>query len=426
MHINRWSDKRWWILTPLFFVTYSLAFLDRANYGFAAAAGINVDLGITQATSSLIGSLFFLGYFIFQIPIGVSIQRYSVRRVLSVCLVAWGVLAALTGVVTNVTTLMLIRFSLGVVECAVMPSILILVSNWFTKRERSRVNAALFLGNPVTVLWMSIASGYLVQAYGWRIMFVAQGLPAVLWGVVWFLVVRDRPEQVSWLSEKEKATLQTTLAEEQKLLNPIKNYREAYRTSAVWILGGMMFFMSIGFTGFLIWLPSILRSASSLSMVSTGWLASVPYFCAVFVMLPTAWLSDRLQNRKIFITTSLSLASATFFGLWLLGSSHFWSSFLLLTIAGVSMYVPGGPYFALIPEILPKNVIGGAVALINSLSALGAFCGSYLVGLLTGPTGSPHTSYLLMGVSLFIAVLFAAAIRQRTQRASIDFAHVRS
>lgn len=160
------SIKRWWYLMPIIFITYSLAYLDRANYGFAAAAGIEQDLGISHSISSLIGALFFLGYFFFQIPGAIYASKRSVRKLIFWCLILWGLCAAATGMVQNIAMLMAIRFILGVVEAAVMPAMLIYISNWFTKSERSRANTYLILGNPVTVLWMSIASGYLIEAYG--------------------------------------------------------------------------------------------------------------------------------------------------------------------------------------------------------------------------------------------------------------------
>ncbi|WP_250470031.1 MFS transporter [Caballeronia sp. GAFFF2] len=404
--------KRWWIILPIAFVTYSLAYLDRANYGFAAAAGIDHDLSISRSTSSLLGSLFFLGYFFFQIPGGMYAERRSVRRLIFFSLIAWGGLAALTGVVTSIPMLMAVRFALGIVEAAVMPCMLVYVSNWFVRRERSRANTIFLLGNPATILWMSVVSGYMVQSWGWRAMFIAQGLPAVLWAFVWIAVVRDKPSQVNWLSDADKLALETTLADEQKDLAPVKNYREAFKSTTVWKLAGVLFFQSLGFYGFLLWLPSILRHGATLSMVNTGWLSAVPYFGAVLCMLPVAWVSDRMQNRKLFVAVPLAIAASSFFALYFVGAGSFWMSFALLTIAGISMYVVFPPFFSIAPEVLPRTVAGGALALINSVGALGSFLGSYAVGYLTGLTGDPASSYLFMGGSLIVAVALASSVRR--------------
>jgi len=166
MQAIKLASKRWWFIMPIVFITYSLAYLDRANYGFAAAAGINEDLGITKAVSSLLGALFFLGYFFFQIPGAIYAERKSVKKLIFCCLILWGICATLTGMVSNIPMLIGIRFALGVVEAAVMPAMLIYISNWFTKAERSRANTFLILGNPVTLLWMAVVSGYLINSFG--------------------------------------------------------------------------------------------------------------------------------------------------------------------------------------------------------------------------------------------------------------------
>ncbi len=150
------------------------------------------------------GALFFLGYFFFQIPGAIYAERRSVRKLIFICLILWGGCASLTGIVHNIPALAAIRFILGVVEAAVMPAMLIYISNWFTKSERSRANTFLILGNPVTVLWMSVVSGYLIQAFGWREMFIIEGVPAVIWAFCWWVLVKDKPSQVSRLAESEK------------------------------------------------------------------------------------------------------------------------------------------------------------------------------------------------------------------------------
>ncbi|MCL2895375.1 MFS transporter [Brenneria tiliae] len=405
------APSRWWRIMPIIFITYSLAYLDRANYSFAAAAGINEDLGITRGMSSLLGSLFFLGYFFFQIPGAIYAEKRSVRKLIFWCVLLWGGCATLTGMVSNIPMLIVIRFTLGVVEAAVMPAMLIYISNWFTKKERSRANTFLILGNPVTVLWMSVVSGYLIQALGWREMFIIEGLPAVLWALFWWKTVRDKPQQVSWLTQREKDDLSEILAEEQKNIKPVRNYMEAFKSKNVVLLCAQYFCWSIGVYGFVLWLPSIIRDASDMGMVATGWLTSVPYLAATIAMILVSWMSDRMQNRKLFVWPMLLLGSVCFLGSFLLGADHFWLSYTLLVIAGASMYAPYGPFFAIIPEMLPKNVSGGAMALINSMGALGSFTGAWLVGHLNAATGNPGASYIFMGVALFASVLLTIIVK---------------
>jgi MFS family permease len=193
MEKQRLAPSRWLRLIPLVFITYSLAYLDRANYSFGAAGGLARDLNITATASSLLGALFFLGYFCFQIPGAIYAEKRSAKKLVFWTLIFWGMLASATGIVTEIKTLYIIRFMLGVVESVVMPAMLVFLSHWFTKEERSRANAFLILGNPVTVLWMSVVSGYLVQSFGWRYLFIIEGIPSLFWAFAWWILVYDHP-----------------------------------------------------------------------------------------------------------------------------------------------------------------------------------------------------------------------------------------
>lgn len=408
------ARKRWFRLIPIAFITYSLAYLDRANFGFAAAGGMAEDLDITAAMSSLLGSLFFLGYFFFQIPGALYAANKSAKRLIFWSLILWGVLAMATGLVSNVYGLIVIRFMLGVVESAVMPSMLIFLSRWFTRAERSRANTFLILGNPATILWMSILSGYLVGSVGWRWMFILEGFPAILWALLWWRLVVDRPKDARWLTGTEKVDLQAQLDLEQQSIKPVKNYAEAFRSRIVVLLCLQYALWSIGVYGFVMWLPSIINAAPDANIVTTGWLASVPYILAITGMLTASYFSDKTLNRKLFIWPFLLIGTMAFYGSYLLGTTHFWLSFVLLVIAGGAMYAPYGPFFAVITEVLPRNVSAGAIALINSLGALGSFVGAYIVGYLNGTTGGFGASYIFMAGSLFLsAILTIAALNRK-------------
>lgn len=397
-------NSRWTRLLPVIFVSYSLAYLDRANFSFGAAAGMATDLHITPAQSSLLGSLFFLGYFLFQIPGAVYAQRYSVKKMIFAGLIGWGVLASATGLIADIRLLYIDRFLLGIVESAVLPAMLILQSRWYTRGERARANAVLLLGNPVTMLWMSLLSGYLAQNLGWRMMFVVEGLPPVLWAFIWWWAVSDRPSEAKWLAKNERDALETKLAEEQRSIAPVRNYAAAFKSPRVIVLATQYFLWSIGVYGFVIWLPSMLKT-SNMGMVELGWLSSVPYLVAAIMEYTMSAWSDKSGKRVALVWPCLVIAAAAFYGSYALGGTHFWASFVLLTIAGAMMYAPYGPYFAYLTESLPANVAGGAIALINSMGALGSFVGSYGVGMLNGMTGSSAMSYLMMAAALIVSAL---------------------
>ncbi len=408
--------KRWYRLIPIVFITYSLAYLDRANFGFALAGGMAEDLNITAAMSSLLGSLFFLGYFFFQIPGALYAANKSAKKLIFWSLILWGALAMATGMVHNVDLLIAIRFLLGVVESAVMPAMLIFLSRWFTKAERSRANTFLILGNPVTILWMSILSGHLVGTLGWRWMFIIEGAPGIVWAFFWWYLVNDKVKDAKWLTESQKNDVEEQLALEQQSIKPVKNYGEAFKSKVVILLCLQYALWSIGVYGFVMWLPSIINEAPNMNIETTGWLSAVPYILAIVAMLTTSHFSDKTLNRKDFIWPFLFVGAVAFYASYLVGPGNFWLSFTLLVIAGGAMYAPYGPFFAIITEVLPKNVSGGAIALINSFGALGSFLGAYLVGYLNGVTGSFSASYIFMAGSLFLSAILTIMALKNTHK----------
>ena len=419
---NTIAKSRWFRLIPVAFITYSLAYLDRANFGFGVAGGMSRDLQITPATSSLLGSLFFLGYFFFQIPGTHYAANKSAKKLIFWSLLFWGLLAMATGVISDVKGLVVIRFMLGVTESAVMPSMIVLLSRWFTKTERSRANTFLILGNPATILWMSILSGYLIDAVGWRWMFIMEGLPAIIWAFFWWRLVDDKPKNANWLTENEKQVIEEHLKKEQQGIKPVKNYKEAFKSRAVILLSLQYALWSIGVYGFVMWLPSIIKAAPDMTIVKTGWLASIPYIFAIVGMLTASWYSDKTLNRKIFIWPFLLVGAIAFYTSYLVGAGNFMLSFVLLIIAGTAMYAPYGPFFAVITEVLPANVAAGAIALINSFGALGSFAGAYIVGYLNGSTGGFGASYIFMAGSLLLSsILTIIAVKPGT--ASKQYSH---
>jgi sugar phosphate permease len=406
------TRRRWLRLLPAIFVTYSFAYIDRANYGFGAAAGMAKDLHIDSNALALLGSLFFLGYFLFQIPGAAYAERRSAKKLIFWSMIGWGVLATGLGLINNLPLLYLDRFLLGAVESAVMPALLILLSHWFTNAERSRANTILILGNPITVMWMSVISGYLTHSIGWRGMFIAEGVPSVVWAVVWWRMIDDSPRKAAWLQPAARDSLEAQLAEEQRHIAPVRTYREAFLSPAVILLAFQYMFWSVGVYGFILWLPSMLKSGSHIDMIDIGWLSSVPYLGAALLMVAVSYLSDRARARKVFVWPFLLLGAVSFYASYAIGPSHFWVSYGLLVLSAAAMYAPYGTFFAWITELLPRNVAGGGIALINSCGALGSFVGTYVVGYLNGATGGDGASYLFMAGCLLVSTILALAVRQ--------------
>jgi len=284
VRLNSEMRKRWFYILPAVFVTYSLAYVDRANYGFGAAAGLAQTLNISNSRSALLGALFFFGYFLFQVPGVAYAKRSSTRILIFIALIAWGILASLTGIIRNFWLLALDRTLLGVAESFVFPAMLILLTNWFTRAERSRTNTILLLGNPVTVLWMSAATGYLIRSFGWQMTFVLEGLPAVLWAFCWLYIVRDRPQDVSWMDPETSAHLNQQLEREQWLLPQVTNLKSAFVSSNVILLCAQYFCWSLGVYGFVLWLPTIIRNGATNGIEIVGLLSAAPYLLAIILM----------------------------------------------------------------------------------------------------------------------------------------------
>jgi sugar phosphate permease len=412
--------KRWAFVLPAAFITYSLAYLDRANYGFGAAAGLATTLHITGSETSLLGALFFLGYFIFQIPGAKFARTRSARWLIFAALILWGTLAALTGVIQHFWLLAIDRFLLGIAESVIFPAMLLLLTRWFTREERSRANSILILGNPTTVLWMSAITGYLIQAVGWQMTFILEGIPSVAWALAWILLIRDRPVDARWLDAEAAQRLEDKLAQEQTSLDPVKSVRHALLRGDVLLLSLQYFCWSLGIYGFVLWLPTIVRQGASLSMGQTGLLSAIPYLAAIILMIVVSYLSDKTLRRQALVWPFLLLSGISLLGSFLLANRSFPAAFACLVIAGGCMYAPYGPFFAIIPERLPRNVTAEVLALINSCGALGGFAGSYLVGLLQALTGSSRLGYLLMSLSLICSSLLLLALPKQPQQHAIQ------
>jgi len=403
--------RRWLFLMPVVFVTYSLAYLGRSNFGFGAAAGLAKSLNITESRAAFLGSVFFLGYSLFQVPAATYARRKSATRLIFLALISWGVFSALTGVIHAYWLLVIDRLLLGVAESLIFPSMLILLTHWFTRAERSRANAILILGNPVTVTWMAAVTGYLIKAAGWQMTFILEGIPSVLWAFVWVLVARDRPHEASWLSAGNSERLEAALELEQTALPQYWNLAAVLRVPSVILLCVQYFFWSFGVYGLVLWIPEMIRSGSSRGIETVGLLSAAPFLLGVILMLVAAYYSDRSLHRKIFVWPLLLLSGVAMFCSYAAAGNNFWLAYGALIVAGGTMYAPYGPFFAIVPEMLPNTVAGEVMALINTFGALGAFAGSWLVGGLQAQTGNSRAGYFSMSIALVLAGAIALCLR---------------
>lgn len=410
------TSQRWRRLVPLVFITYSLAYLDRSNYSIGVAGGLEHDLGLTPQWKALLGAFFFLGYFVFQIPAAHYAENKSVSRLVFWCVLLWGVFASLQGVIPWLWLLLVDRFALGVVEAAIIPAMLIFLTHWFSRSERGRANTFLILGNPITVMWLSALSGYLIAATSWRWMFVLEGLPAVAWAFVFRALVADWPRDATWLADDERRDIEGRLAAEQEDLEPVGGgYREALSSRNVVVLSVQYLLWSVGVYGFVFWLPTILDTITHHGIGLIGLLSAVPYALAALAMVVASRYSDRSGNRREFVWPFLLGATVLFAVSTALGADHYWVSYAVLVLAAAGLYAPYGPYFALIPEFLPQHVSGAAMALVNSAGAVGGFVGAYVVGWLQGGLGN-GAAFTFMSACLLLASVLMFAVTAHGRR----------
>jgi sugar phosphate permease len=407
---------RWLYLMPVVFVTYSLAYLGRSNFGFGAAAGLAQSLHITESRVAFLSSAFFLGYFLFQVPAASYATRRSATRLVFFALISWGIFSGLTGVIRQFWLLVIDRLLLGVAESLILPSMLILLTHWFTRQERSRANAILILGNPVTVTWMAAVTGYLINAVGWQMTFILEGIPSVLWAFVWALVARDRPGEAHWLRAEDSEQLTKALDLEQSTLPEYKNFSATLRVPGVILLCAQYFFWSLGVYGLVQWIPVMIGVGSARGIETVGLLSAAPFLLGVMLMLAVAYFSDRALNRKIFVWPFLVLSGVALFCSYAVAGENFWLAYVALIVAGGCMYAPYGPFFAIMPEMLPGTVVGEVMALVNTCGALGGFAGTWLVGALHAVTGSSRAGYLSMSLALTAAGLVTLCLRPQASK----------
>jgi nitrate/nitrite transporter NarK len=240
-------------------------------------------------------------------------------------------------------------------------------------------------------------------------MLIIEGVPAIVWAFVFAALTADRPADAPWLPGSEREALTAALREEQQHLPEMSGYLHALRSRTVLVLSVQYLLWSVGVYGFVFWLPTIVKAGAGVGIAATGLLSAVPYLLAVVLMIVVSHRSDATGRRRVFVWPFLLVAALAFYGSYLLGTGAFWPAFGLLVLAGGCMYAPYGPYFALIPELVPQNVAGASMALVNSFGALGAFVGAYVVGWLNGAVGS-GAAFVFMAAAVLVAAGLMLAV----------------
>src|SRR5690349_1013489 len=346
------SFSRFGRVMTLAFMSYGLAYLDRVNYSSAEAGGMSKTLNLSANMASLLPALFFIGYCMFQIPAARWASQRNVKWLIFWALIAWGALSGLTGLVRSVPVLIVVRLLLGAVEGVVLPAMLVFLTRWFTKSERSRSNALLILTNPVVMAFMLLGSGFIIAAFdrhqilglaGWQWMFIVEGIPSIVWAFCWAFWAVERPAEASWLTAQESGDVQRVLDAEQQEMEHISDFWAAFRDSRVIRLALMYFCFSSAAYGFSFWLPTIVKEGTARGIAGVGVLSSLPYFVAIFTMIGVSYLSDRTLLRKPFVWGAMFIGCISLIGSYLAGPQHFWLAFSGLMVVGSCIYCFCGP-----------------------------------------------------------------------------------
>ena len=406
-------------LIPFMALLYFVAFLDRVNVGFAALT-MNADVGLSASAYGLGAGIFFLGYFLFEVPSNLILERVGARWWIARIMVTWGLVSASTAFVTGPTSFYVVRFLLGVAEAGFFPGMIFYLTYWFPSAVRARVMSMFLVAVPLSnVVGAPISTALLGTSIfglkGWQTMFIVEAIPAIVLGVVTALWLTDRPAKAAWLTADERATLERLLEAERAATRPAHHLRDGLLNARVWLLAVIYFGLIMGFYGLPFWAPQIVRSFGGLTNVEVGLLTAVPYAVASVTMIVWGHRSDRRDERAWHVSLSLLLGAAGFLVSGWTGDARV--SLAALTVAAVGVYGAFGVFWTLPSAVLAGTAAAGGIALINSVGNLGGYVGPVVVGRLRDATGTYAAGlYMIaaaMGVAGVLVLLFRKAVPRR-------------
>ena len=413
-------------LIPFLCLCYAVNFLDRVNVGYAALA-MNADLGFTPSIYGAGAGIFFVGYILFEIPSNLALQRFGARIWIARIMISWGLIAIAMALVSGETSFYVMRFLLGVAEAGFFPGIILYLTYWFPARERARIVALFMAAVPLATLVGGPVSGALLAfnglfgLKGWQWLFIVEGLPAVVLGVIALRVLDDRPEEANWLSKKERQALSQVLAAEAEAARTT-GYAElgqALTRPRVLALGLLYFCIVIGFYGISFWMPQVIQTYG-LNPLEIGFLTAIPYFFAAIAMVLWGAHSDRTGERIWHVALPLFLAGAAF--AWSAATLPLALILVALTLATVGTYAAIGTFWSLPTSILTGTGAAAGLALINSMGNAGGLVGPPIIGAIKQETGSFTAALLFLAGALvlgaLIALLFGQAQRARASASS--------
>src|SRR5256886_5414474 len=380
-------------LLPFAILSYVLAYIDRINVSFAGLT-MRDDLDMSATAFGFAAGTFYWGYFLFEVPSNVVLEKIGARIWIARIMITWGILAGLTATVTGSTSFGILRFLLGIAEAGFFPGIILYFTYWFPSYHHARIVSGFLVGLPVAVAIGAPISTALLGLdglfglRGWQVMYIAEAIPTVVIGVITFFVLTDKPEQAKFLNPEERDWLVAKIATERRATEAVRKFTlwQALYNPKVLLLALNYLGIVTASLGMLIFIPQIIKSLGNSSNMMVGWLTMIPYICGAIAMVVWGRISDRMNERRwnlfigcVFSTVGLVIAAMT------MGT---WWALVGMSIAAMGFYGSKGPFFAMPPMFLRGAGLAAGIAWLNSIGNLGGFFGPWDVGVMRDVTGS--------------------------------------
>jgi ACS family tartrate transporter-like MFS transporter len=380
-------------LLPFAILSYFLAYVDRINVSFAGLT-MQGDLQMSATAFGFAAGTFYWGYFIFEVPSNVIMEKVGARIWIARIMITWGIFAGITALVVGSSSFAVVRFFLGAAEAGFFPGLILYFTYWFPSHHHARIVSGFLIGLPIAVaLGAPISTAILgldglFGLRGWQIMYIAEAIPTVLIGVVTLFVLTDRPEQATFLTVEEKTWLANKLAAERRAKEAVKTFGmwQAMFDPKVLLLSLNYFGIVVASLGMLIFIPQIIKSIGSTSNMMAGWLTMIPYLCGGISLVVWGRVSDRMHERRWnLLGACLVSAIGLLIAGYMMGT---WWSLVGMSVAAMGFYGSKGPFWAMPPMFLTGTAAAASIAWINSIGNLGGFFGPWYVGVMKDMTGS--------------------------------------
>src|SRR5215467_8586109 len=395
-------------LLPFVFLVYVVNHIDRVNVSFANLR-MSADLGFSDRVYGLGVGMFYVTYVLFDIPGAIIVERWSARKWIARIMISWGIITVLTGFVRTAPQFYVARFFLGAAESSFFPGMIVYLTHWFCARDRSRSIACLYTANPAAVLIGAPLAGWLLKVHwyslaGWRWLFIVEGLPAVLVGIITYFYMTDRPAQAHWLPDGERDWLVNELQAELEAKKKLRNYTimEALGDRRILILMTAFFLALTGALGTVYWIPTFVKRLSGAPDEMVTSLLIVPALLGVAGLLVNGWHSDKTSERHWHAAIPL-LGSGLMFALVtvLAYRASLAVVFLLLGSGFLFAYYPA--FWAIPTSMLGETAAAATLGLLNSIGQLGGLAGNYTIGFLNDRTHSLLASFGLIALVYVVA-----------------------